>query len=158
MQHGSRSIVVVGLATAFLAGCGGGDSGGSNDAGEVNCQNDSRVVTYAPNLTVTSSGGATKYALVSSDPAPPAKGNDTWKLKVTNATSGQGMAGLNLTIQTLMPDHGHGSPTTPTITDDGAGNYTVTPLYLFMPGVWRIRFFPAAASTDTADFLFCVQG
>jgi len=155
MQHRSRSIAF--LAAALFAACGG-SSGSQPDAGEVNCQNDPRVLTYAPNVTVTSSGGGTKYALVTSNPAPPAKGLDNWTLHVSAASSGQAMSGLNLTIQTLMPDHGHGSPTVPPITDNGGGNYTVTNLYLFMPGVWRIRFFPAATPGDMADFMFCVQG
>jgi hypothetical protein len=143
------------LAAALLAACGGGSS--MADAGQVNCQTDSRVFTYAPNLTVDSANKALKFVLVQSDPAPPARGNDTWTLHVTNA-SGQAMANLGLSVQTLMPEHGHGSSVTPTITDKGVGDYTVTPLYLFMPGVWRIRFFPAATPNETADFWFCVQG
>ena len=155
MQLHNRSIAL--LAAALFVACGGSSSSGGDDAGEVNCQNDPRVLTYAPNVSVTSTAGGTKYALVSS-PAPPAKGNDTWTLHVTNASSGQPMAGLNLGIKTLMPDHGHGSPTTPAITDKGGGDYTVTPLYLFMPGVWQITFFPSATPADTAAFMFCVQG
>jgi hypothetical protein len=141
----------------FLAlSCGGGSS--SPDAGDVvNCQSDSRVFTYAPNLTVTSSAGGMKVALVQSDPAPPAKGTDTWTLRVTNA-AGTAMPGLPLGVKTLMPDHGHSSSTIPAITDTGGGNYKMTLLNLFMPGVWHIWFFSNAAPTDTADFYFCVQG
>jgi hypothetical protein len=144
------------LAAALIAGCGGGSS--TPDAGDVvNCQDDPRVFAYAPNLTVTSAGGTLKFVLVESDPAPPARGNDTWTLRVTDA-SGQPMANMSLSVQTLMPNHGHGSSVTPQITNQGGGNYRVTPLYLFMPGVWRIRFFPTTSPTETADFWFCVQG
>jgi hypothetical protein len=142
----------------FLLALSCGGSSSSPDAGDVvNCQNDPRVATYAPPVTVTSSAGGLKMSLVKSDPAPPARGNDTWDLHVTNA-GGTAMPGLSLGVKTLMPDHGHGSPTTPTISDKGGGDYQVTPLYLFMPGVWHIWFFSNAAPTDTADFYFCVQG
>ena len=137
---------------AVMAACGGSQP--TDDT--VNCQNDSRVMTYAPNLSVTAGSGL-KYILVQSTPAPPAKGTDTWSLRVTDA-AGTPKPSLNLQIKTLMPDHGHGSSVTPTITDGGGGNYTVNNLFLFMPGVWKITFAPAAAPTDTADFLFCVPG
>ena len=155
MQPRSGPFLLPAILSALaLAACGG--SSISPDAGVVNCQNDPRVSTYAANMTVTSKAGTMKMALVS-DPAPPARGNDTWSLHVTNS-SGTALPGLALSVSTLMPDHGHGSPTIPTITDKGGGDYTVTPLYLFMPGVWHIWFFTAAAPTDTVDFFFCVQG
>src|SRR2546427_12230348 len=126
MQHMSGSIFVLALAVALLVACGGGSNSGS-DAGEVNCQNDPRVLTYAPNVTVPSASGGMRDAPVQSDPAPPAKGNDTWKLKVTTAAPGQGMPGLHLKNQTLMPDHGPGPPRPPPITHDPGRNYTVAP-------------------------------
>lgn len=144
-------FIIASLAVA----CGGSSSSG--DAGVVNCQNDARVSTYAANMTVTSSGGALKVSLVNANPAPPARDLNTWDLRITNA-SGTAMPGLPLAIRTLMPDHGHGSPTTPTITDKGGGNYTVGQLNLFMPGVWHVWFFSNSAPTDIADFYFCVQG
>ncbi len=157
MQPRSLPFHFPALFAALALGACGGSSSGSPDAGDVvNCGSDPRVFTYTPNMTVTSSKGAMKVSLVS-DPAPPAHGNDTWNLHITNG-SGTAMPGLSLQVSTLMPDHGHGSPTTPAITDKGGGDYTVTPLYLFMPGVWHVWFFTAAAPSDTADFWFCVQG
>ncbi|HTO98112.1 MAG TPA: FixH family protein [Myxococcales bacterium] len=150
-------VVLTGLL-AFAAACGS-DSSGTPDSGDVvNCQNDSRVTAYTPNMTVNSTGGTMKFSLVQSNPGPPATGNNTWSLKITN-TSGTGLPGLSLGYKTIMPDHGHGSPiTNPSITDNGGGNYTVTPVDLFMPGVWHVWFFNNATPNDTGDFFFCVQG
>jgi hypothetical protein len=144
------------LALVAALACGGSSSGN----GEViNCQNDSRVTAYSPNMSVTSSSGAMKFILLSSNPAPPARGTDTWSMRVTDM-AGQGLANLNLSVVPFMPDHGHGTSVTPQVTSAGAGNYTVDPLYLFMAGVWRITFTstPLAGTTDTAVLFFCIPG
>jgi hypothetical protein len=75
---------------------------------------------------------------------------------VTDA-SGQVLPGLSLSVLPFMPDHGHGTAVNASVTAQGGGDYTVTPLYFFMPGVWRIRF-TSAGSSDTADFWFCIPG
>ena len=144
------------LSALLLAACGGGSST-SDDAGVVNCANDSRVSTYSPNMTVSSKGGSMKVTLVKSDPAPPARAVNTWTLHVTDG-SGTALPGVSLAVDTLMPDHGHKSTTVPQVANNGAGDYTVTLLDLFMPGVWHVWFFPSGTPTDTADFYFCVQG
>ena len=150
-----RSLVALSLLLA-VAACGGGSS--SPDAGDVvNCATDARVTTYKPNLTVASKTSGTKVTLVSSDPAPPAKAVNTWNLHVTDA-GGNPLPTVTLNVDTLMPDHGHKSTTVPQVTNKGAGDYTVTLLDLFMPGVWHVWFFTGTATTDTADFWFCVQG
>jgi subtilisin family serine protease len=141
------------LALALGAACGGSQSSSSD---VVNCTNDSRVAAYVPNLAVTSAGGGMKFVLVSSDPAPPARGTDIWALRVTDA-SGQPLPNLSLSVLPFMPDHGHGTSVTPQITSNGGGNYTVSNLYFFMPGVWRITF-TSASPSDTAAFFFCVPG
>lgn len=147
------------IALSFLlalAACGGGSS--SADAGDVvNCASDSRVTTYKPNMTITSKTGGMKVTLVSSDPSPPAKAVNTWSLHVTDG-SGTAMPSVPLNVDTLMPDHGHKSTTIPQISNKGGGDYGVTLLDLFMPGVWHVWFFSSTASADTADFWFCVQG
>jgi hypothetical protein len=152
------SLLRCGAAVALVAAAACG--GSSSDSGDViNCQNDSRVTAYAPNMSVTSASGAMKFILVSSNPAPPARGTDTWSMRVTDG-GGQGLANLNLSVVPFMPDHGHGTTVTPQVTSAGGGNYTVSSLYLFMAGVWRVTFTntPASGPADTAVFYFCIPG
>jgi hypothetical protein len=153
-----RALLPIVLGLALLSAACGGSPSGTPDAGDtVNCASDSRVTAYTPNMTVNSKNGGMKVSLVSS-PAPPAKGNNVWTLRITNG-SGTPMPGLSLSYATLMPDHGHGSPiSNPAITDKGGGTYDVNPVDLFMPGVWHVWFYTPSAATDTADFFFCVQG
>ena len=155
-------VVVVGLVALGL-GCGssGGTGGGPQppDAGDlITCQNDPRVMNYTPGLSVTSTSGTRKYVLLSSDPAPPARGTDTWGLKITDA-AGANQPGLSVGVLPFMPDHGHGSSVNAAVTAKADGTYTVTPLYFFMPGVWRISFsVPPNQMSDVGNFYFCVPG
>jgi hypothetical protein len=155
MQRSSRVTFAFVLAAGMLAACGGSSS--SPDAGDVvNCQTDPRVATYAPNMSVKSSGGTMTFTLVQSNPAPPGRGNDTWIIHLSDV-SGQALTNLSLSVLPFMPDHGHGTAVNATVTANGGGDYTVTPLYFFMPGVWRIRF-TSSGSTETTDFWFCIPG
>jgi hypothetical protein len=146
----------------LLAACGGSSSSTANnegiDAGDViDCSTDSRVFSYKAGMSVKSANGQLSYELVQSNPGPPAKGNDVWNLMVTDTATGAPQPSLSLSVLPFMPDHGHGSSVDAQITNGGAGNYTVTPLYFFMPGVWRITF-TNNANSDTAIFFFCVPG
>lgn len=148
------------LVLLLLAACGSKDM--TNTGDEINCQNDSRVMAYAPNLSVTSPSGR-RFILMQSDPAPPAKGTDTWTMRVQDS-SGTTLPSLPLWIDpnmgVWMPDHGHGPSVHASVTANGDGTYTVAPLYFFMPGVWRvtIKSAPDAGPNDSAIFYFCVPG
>src|SRR5713101_2815575 len=96
------------LALALAAACGGSQSSSADGGDVVNCTNDPRVTAYAPNLAVTSVSTGMKFVLVSSTPAPPARGTDTWAVRVTDA-SGQALPNLSLSVLPFMPDHGHGT-------------------------------------------------
>ena len=144
------------IIALLLAGCGSGSSN-QPDAGEViDCSSDPRVFTYTPGMTVASASKALTFALLQSNPGPPAKGNDTWTIKVTDASS-QPQANLNISVLPFMPDHGHGTSVNASITNNHDGTYTVAPLYFFMPGVWRTTF-TTASPADSAVFFFCVPG
>jgi len=139
-----------------VAACGGSSSGNGNAGDVVNCQNDPRVLAYAPPVAVQSQAKTMKLTLNQSSPAPPARGTDTWNIHVTDG-NGTALSSLALTAKPFMPDHGHGPAVTPSVANNGGGDYTVTNLYFFMPGVWQVTF-TAQGSTDSAVFMFCVPG
>ncbi len=113
-------------------------------------------MTYAANLSASSK--TAKVVLVDASPSPPARGSDTWKIKVTDS-QGNALSNATVTAKPFMPDHGHGSSVEPVVTANPDGTYTVTPLYLFMPGLWQVTFTIKTASTsDDVVFSFCVAG
>lgn len=158
----ARFGVVAGWLLALAAGCGSSGGGtpppATPDAGDlITCQNDPRVMSYAPGLSVTSTSGTRKYVLLSADPAPPARGTDTWSMRITDA-SNQPQPSLSVGVLPFMPDHGHGTSVNATVTANADGTYTVQPLYFFMPGVWRITFWIGTNQSDVGEFFFCVPG
>jgi hypothetical protein len=153
------AAVSVCILAAFFGACGS-STATTPDAGVlISCQNDPRAQTYAPNLTVTSDNASLKFVLVQSNPAPPSRGTDEWTLRITNP-SGTALDNLAVTVVPFMPDHGHGTSVNATVTANADGTYTANPLYLFMPGVWRITFTttPPGGASDTAEFFFCIAG
>lgn len=62
----------------------------------------------------------------------------SWRLSLTNA-SREPVSGANLTISGGMPDHDHGLPTLPQITEQvEAGFYLLEGIRFHMPGRWQI--------------------
>jgi len=158
----ARFGVLAGCVLALGVACGGNGGGnpppGGPDAGDlITCQNDPRVMNYASGLSVTSTSGTRKYVLLSADPAPPARGTDTWAMRITD-TAGANQPGLTVGVLPFMPDHGHGTSVTASVTSNQDGTYTVAPLYFFMPGVWRISFWIGSNQADVGQFFFCVPG
>jgi len=152
--------IAVGLA---FVGCSGGvpapDAGAEPDSGIVSCAGDARVQPYAAGMAVSDPAGDRQYVLVSAQPAPPARGTNTWTVKVLDA-SGQPMTDLHLDAAAFMPDHGHGSDVVPQVGANGDGTYSVGPLYFFMPGVWRVTLSDADGGTaaQSGVFFLCVEG
>lgn len=77
----------------------------------------------------------------------------TWTIAVT-LPDGQPLENADLAIDGGMPQHGHGLPTEPQITEDlGGGRYRVEGLKFNMPGWWTIKLSVSGASgTDIATF------
>lgn len=120
------------------------------------CVGDPRAQTYAPGLEKAADGGAFKAKLLSIDPNPTARGDNTWQLQLLDK-SGAPVDGATIKVKPFMPDHGHPSSITPTVTATGGGKYSVL-LNLFMPGLWQITFtVTAGATTDSIVYSFCVQ-
>jgi len=128
----------------------------------VNCSTDPRVDTYTANLTKTGQKGVLTFKLIESDPAPPARGNNIFTLKITDA--GGNAIGGELKADLDMPDHGHPATVKPVVSYDASTQtYKLDPLYFFMVGVWRVKLDAFAGDADaglpidSVAFYFCIQ-
>jgi len=169
-SRGAGFLIALATATG-THGCTGSSSGGGGggatidtDGAVVSCKDDPRVDTYTANLTKAGQRGVLTFTLVTSDPAPPGKGNNVVTVKITKA-DGSVVTG-DVIPDLKMPDHGHPSSLKPIATFDPATQtYTVDPTYMFMAGVWRIQLDAyegtaddAAVPLDSGVFMFCVEG
>jgi hypothetical protein len=130
------------------------------DAGPSDsCLNREGVDAWSNGLARTSSSGNLKVTLVSGDPTPPARGNNSWNVTLTDS-AGNAIPNAQPVAVPYMPDHGHGSSVTPDVTPTSGAAFTVSPLYLFMPGVWQVTFTatPDAGVADQVQFEFCISG
>lgn len=152
------------LVTAII-GCSSGSSDGgaqpTADAGDsavIGCAANPLAQTWAPNLTRAGELGALQFVLVDATPAPPLRGDNTWKVKLLTA-AGAAVSGATVEAVPFMPEHGHGTSVEAVATANADGTFTVAPLNLFMPGLWRVTLTAKAGTvTDTASFHFCVAG
>lgn len=95
----------------------------------------------------------------SSDPSvPPLNQIHTWTLHVETA-DGQPVDDAEITVDGGMPQHGHGLPTSPQVTQNlGNGDYLVEGMKFQMQGWWEVRFnINAGGQTDTITFNFTME-
>jgi YtkA-like protein len=172
-HHGSSTILAsIGLlAAAIAAGCGpaettggaGGQPSTTASTGtptEAACAKDPRVVPYTVGVEAKTKDGALSVHFLDASPAPPAKGYNTWTVQVLDG-KGAPVNGATIVTKGFMPDHNHGTSTTPKVTAKGQdGTYEITPMVLFMPGVWQITFAVTTSGgvTDSAMVTFCADG
>lgn len=115
--------------------------------------------TYVAGLTKAGASGAIGVKLVDATPAPPGPGTNTWKVALVDAKGGVLPAATITKVRPFMPDHGHGSSVTPTITPGKDGTATIDALDFVMPGVWTVTVSTTnGASTDETTFAFCIDG
>jgi hypothetical protein len=153
-----------GMDMGAMGGMDMGSMAGMDMGPMISCEGDSRVSMYMDGLTRAGLAGAVQVKITSASPSPPANGYNTWTVQILDRL-GNPMAGT-LSVIPDMPDHGHVSPQTPVITPGASiGAYTVSNLYLFMAGVWRIQISISSGTAadggallDIVTFFFCVQG
>jgi hypothetical protein len=95
----------------------------------------------------------------SSDPAsPPLNQIHTWTIHVETA-DGQPVDNADITVDGGMPQHGHGLPTSPQVTQNlGNGDYLVEGMKFQMLGWWEMRFhINAGEQRDTVTFNLTLQ-
>jgi hypothetical protein len=174
------------LGAALATACSSKDPAGPDagvDAGSVGdtveCTGDASpypVDMYEANLKKVGMSGVLTFNLVSSAPAPPEQGEDTFVVQVTQADGSLFQGTLSIPYEGMwMPLHGHGPPSNPSIAFDPTQNaFVLSDMDFFMLGLWRIQLqaFEATDSseaggdvdatatattpTDTATFYFCL--
>jgi hypothetical protein len=137
-----RSALPLLAAAALAAGVAGCGEGGGGPALPP------LVFDGPPAEALLSTSGQLSVA-VRWSPDPPIIGLDAGELTVTDASTGAPAAGLTVSVVPWMPSHGHGSSTTPSVTETSPGVYVATPMSLFMSGQWEIRTTIAGALDDT---------
>jgi hypothetical protein len=147
------------LLVLSLAACGA-NSKPAPDAAE-DCSNDPRADNFIVGLDKHGTAGTLDFVLMSSDPAPPARGNNTWVLQInamSNGVVGSPMTGVTMAVTPFMPDHQHGTPIPVGVTAMAtAGQYKLDPVNLWMPGLWETTVQAEVGSTtDMAKFSFCI--
>jgi hypothetical protein len=155
-------------ATQGLGNDGGVQPSGSavDDAGQADDAADASPCTaytgavdsYSANLAKAGTSGQLQFVLVSARPAPPGKGDNTWTLKVLDAT-GAPVQNATFAIKTWMPMMHHGSSIAPGHSANPDGTYSISNLYLIMAGIWQVTFTAqSGAMKDSAMYTFCVGG
>jgi hypothetical protein len=82
----------------------------------------------------------------------------SWTLRVVSP-EGDGVENALISIQHLMPEHGHGMPTEPEVTRDlGNGDYLVEGVKFNMRGWWVVDFtIEAGGEIDGVTFNFMIE-
>jgi hypothetical protein len=107
-----------------------------------------------------SQDGKFTLQLQKSDPAPPAKGDNTWDIQLVDAL-GAPVNGATIDVTPFMPDHGHGTAIDAVATpaSSGEGEYSISPINLWMPGLWQVTLRAEAGDAqDDVVLGFCITG
>lgn len=162
-NSGTTGGAGTGGATGSAGAGGGGGAGGMGGGGDTDsstrCALRTDIDTYSANMTKKGEKGALSFVLVESNPAPPGRTENVWKVKITGADGMPITTGLAVDVR--MPEHGHNSTIPPKFTYDAAsGTFIIDPVYLHMTGKWRIRLDIVSADStlvDGAEFFFCLD-
>ena len=151
-----------------LAGCDKGDDSSDDhahshetgDTGEqpADCTAETRDDEFMIGLSKT--GTTATVTLVAADPVPPILGDNSWTLAITDA-GGEPITDAQITtVMPMMPDHGHGTSVAAEVTaTDNPAEFVVSPVNLFMAGLWEITLDLdlGDGATDQVVFAFCVE-
>ncbi|HEY0992778.1 MAG TPA: FixH family protein [Kofleriaceae bacterium] len=153
-----RPILLV--AALVVAACGSGAAAADADEG-LACVAAHRGEDYAVGLEHPGKNGQLDFKLMSATPAPPGFSDNTWILQI-NAMSGGVVGapatGATLTVTPFMPDHAHGTLRVDVQPMPDAGQYKLSPITLWMAGLWEITIDVQAGSTrDSTVYRFCIQ-
>lgn len=126
------------------------------------CASEDRDDLFAVGLS--KSGDRLTATFVSADPAPPRMGDNTWVLSISDH-DGAPAPDLDIVALPTMVDHGHGTSVEVEVAPTAVpGEYELSPVNLYMEGLWQIELQLSWAAgegedegEDTLRFAFCVE-
>jgi hypothetical protein len=125
------------------------------------CVTSGRGETYVVGLEHAGMAGALDFKLMSAMPAPPGFNNNTWIIQINSMSGGVVGApatGATLIVTPFMPDHQHGTLPVSVQPMPTAGQYQLSPVNMWMPGLWETTIdAQVGAAHDTTVFRFCIQ-
>jgi hypothetical protein len=103
--------------------------------------------------TVLTDQGLFRVSYASESTPPPLNQIHTWTIHVETA-DGQPVDDAEINVDGGMPQHGHGLPTNPQVTQNlGGGDYLVEGMKFQMLGWWEVRFIISVnGQSDTVTF------
>jgi hypothetical protein len=120
------------------------------------CAIETRADDYA--LGMRRSGDRLAVAILDATPAPPSRGDNTWRVRIEDD------AGLpqpaTIEVSTFMPDHQHGSSIAAQVEPtEATGEFVISPVNFFMPGLWEVTLDlqQEDGADDAVVFRFCVD-
>ena len=157
--------LVLPLATAVVAACGGGSAPPPDADEALACINSGRGEMYSVGLEHPGKAGLLDVKLMSANPAPPGFNDNTWVIQVNSMSAGvvgSPMDGATILVTPFMPDHQHGPGAyTPQVMElTTPGQYQISDINTWMPGYWEIALDAVVPGTspveDSAVFKFCI--
>ena len=150
--------MVGGLLPLALVACSGGHGDDHDD--DVDCTVEV-VDDFVVGLRKAGEAGRLDFELRSATPAPPSRGDNEWIMQISSLTDGvvgAPVTGATIYVTPFMPKHQHGTPVDAIITPmPTAGEYKLSPVNLWMPGVWETSIeVESASGTDVAVFKVCL--
>ena len=143
--------------TTWLPACDGGEgheTHGDSEGHETHGENPD-ADEYEDGMQKRGEMGIFSIKLTST-PGPPSKGTNMWTLELSDSAGA--IEGAQITVTPWMPEHGHGSTSPVTVTEESGGTYRAHPVELQMLGLWDTEItVEKDGQLDTLHFVFDVQ-
>lgn len=128
------------LAVSVLGACGSEPTGPHDEP--VNCAAEPDADDFVLGMQKAGVDGVLGLEFVSASPAPPARGDNDWVIRVhalDNGAPGTPADGADIVVTPFMPKHQHGTGVEANVQPmSSAGQYLLSPVNLWMPGMWEV--------------------
>lgn len=144
------------LLFGALGACGDSNTASTSDDGGAVCSPASSFPSVAL-TTVTGDKGNVRVEFRSAPEPTITAGQQCIEVVVRDATSGNTIDGLSVTMIPWMPAMQHGASITPVVTPLGEGRYVFTNVVLSMLGEWELQTHLSGEASDSVEPTFNVD-